>query len=177
MPKKNNHTHKTVFTWFGNLPTTTELQGYHYYQGRIQSTTCGYNIFSLYIKHGNNTTLKNPNYKRRAYRPKPPLHRLSLSKSPIKNHAILFGSGRVGSSNRIKQNQAPQSPTMFLFYINIFSIQIYQTSFFINYFMQNSFYNFNRNILESLRFKISEKIQKIGSLINSKIFYTFGFKI
>ena len=30
-PKKNNHTHKTVFTWFDNLPTSTELQGYHYY--------------------------------------------------------------------------------------------------------------------------------------------------
>ena len=102
MPKKNNHTHKTVFTWFGNLPTTTELQGYHYYQGRIQSTTCGYNIFSLYIKHGNNTTLKNPNYKRRAYRPKPPLHRLSLSKSPIKNHAILFRSDWVVEPDQTK---------------------------------------------------------------------------
>ena len=43
--KENNHTHKTVFTWFNNLPMSTKLQGYHYYQGRIQSTTCGYNIF------------------------------------------------------------------------------------------------------------------------------------
>ena len=34
MPKKNNHTHKTVFTWFGNLPTSIELQGFHYYQGK-----------------------------------------------------------------------------------------------------------------------------------------------
>ena len=47
-PKKNNHTHKTVFIWFGTLPTSTELQGYHYYHGRIQSTTFDYNIFSLY---------------------------------------------------------------------------------------------------------------------------------
>ena len=30
MPKKNNHTHKTIFTWFGNLSTSTELQGFHY---------------------------------------------------------------------------------------------------------------------------------------------------
>ena len=30
--------------WFGNLPTSTELQGFHYYQGRIQSITCSYNI-------------------------------------------------------------------------------------------------------------------------------------
>ena len=46
--EKNNHTHKIVFTWFGNFPTSTELQRFHYYQERIQSTPCGYNIFSLY---------------------------------------------------------------------------------------------------------------------------------
>ena len=45
--KKDNHTYKTIFMWFGNLPTSTELQGFHYYQGRIQRTTCSYNIFSL----------------------------------------------------------------------------------------------------------------------------------
>ena len=28
-PKKNNHTHKTVFTRFSNLLTSTELQGFH----------------------------------------------------------------------------------------------------------------------------------------------------
>ena len=33
-PKKNNHTHEIVFTWFKNLLTSTELQGFHYYQGR-----------------------------------------------------------------------------------------------------------------------------------------------
>ena len=47
--KKNNHAHKTVFTWFDNLPISTELQGYHYYQGRIQSTTVSYNLFSLLL--------------------------------------------------------------------------------------------------------------------------------
>ena len=30
-----------------------------------------------------------------AYRPKPLLHGLNFSKSPIKTHAALFGSGRV----------------------------------------------------------------------------------
>ena len=35
--RKNNHTHKTIFTWFGNLPTFTELQGFHYYQGKYNS--------------------------------------------------------------------------------------------------------------------------------------------
>ena len=31
-PKESNHMHKTIFTWFGNLPTSIELQGFHYYQ-------------------------------------------------------------------------------------------------------------------------------------------------
>ena len=31
------------------LPISTELQGYYYYQGRIQSTTTAATIFSLYI--------------------------------------------------------------------------------------------------------------------------------
>ena len=29
--RKNNHTYKTVFTWFGNLPTFMKLQGFYYY--------------------------------------------------------------------------------------------------------------------------------------------------
>ena len=29
--------HKTIFTWFGNLPTSTELQGFYYYQGKYNS--------------------------------------------------------------------------------------------------------------------------------------------
>ena len=30
--------HKTIFMWFGNLPTSMKLQGFHYYQGKkIQS--------------------------------------------------------------------------------------------------------------------------------------------
>ena len=35
--KENNHTHKTIFTWFGNLPTSTELQGFHYKIRRYNS--------------------------------------------------------------------------------------------------------------------------------------------
>ena len=34
--KKNNCTHKKIFMWFGNLPTSIELQGFHYYHGRIK---------------------------------------------------------------------------------------------------------------------------------------------
>ena len=53
--------------------------------------------------------------------PKPPLYGLSLSKSPIKNHATLLGSGRVVNwikhkLGSIKPNKSPtwrlvQSPT------------------------------------------------------------------
>ena len=35
--KENNHTHKTIFTWFGNLLTSTELQGFHYKIRRYNS--------------------------------------------------------------------------------------------------------------------------------------------
>ena len=38
-------THKTVFTWFNNLPTSMELQGFHYSQGKIQSAVVQF--FSL----------------------------------------------------------------------------------------------------------------------------------
>ena len=37
-----------------------------------------------------------------AYWPKPPLHGLNLNKSPIKNHAILFGLSRVVESDQTK---------------------------------------------------------------------------
>ena len=50
--KENNHMHKTIFTWFGNLPTSTELQEFHYYQGKVQK--CGYKIFHSNKKHDNN---------------------------------------------------------------------------------------------------------------------------
>ena len=36
MPKKKIITQKTVFTWFNNLPTSTELQGFHNSKGKIQ---------------------------------------------------------------------------------------------------------------------------------------------
>ena len=55
--KENNHTHKTIFTWFGNLPTSTELQRFHYYQEK-RNTRYGYNFFLLTLK--NTTTPKNP---------------------------------------------------------------------------------------------------------------------
>ena len=35
--KENNHTYKTIFTWFGNLLTSTELQGFHYYQEKYNN--------------------------------------------------------------------------------------------------------------------------------------------
>ena len=48
--KKNNHMHKTIFTWFGNLPTSTKLQGFYYYQGKIQSAA------TMFFSLSRNTT-------------------------------------------------------------------------------------------------------------------------
>ena len=42
---------------------------------------------------------KNPAW---TYQPKPPLQGLSLSKSPIKNHTILFESGRIAELDQTK---------------------------------------------------------------------------
>ena len=72
MLKKNNHTHKTIFMRFGNLPTFTELQGFHYYQEKIQSVAIQF--FSLKKK-------------------------LNCKKSPIKNHATLFWARSSTGSN------------------------------------------------------------------------------
>ena len=54
--KKNNHTYKIIFTWFGNLSMSMELQGFHYYQGK--NTKCGSIMFQS-LKHDNKT---NPNH-------------------------------------------------------------------------------------------------------------------
>ena len=104
---KNNYTHKIIFTWFGNLPMFTELQGFHYYRKKYKSAAT---VFPISQKHGNNTYNKTLITKLRflhktgpknfpgaawAYWPKSLLHGLSLSKSLIKNHATLFGSDRV----------------------------------------------------------------------------------
>ena len=125
--------HKPIFTWFGNLPTSTELQGFHYYQGRIHSTKLRLQYFLslikntatplnktlitqsrfLYIKMGQiffpggvalgpleGLSMSTPAW---ACQLKPPLHGLSLSKSPIKKpHNIIWV--RLWSLNRIKQN-------------------------------------------------------------------------
>ena len=34
--KENNYMHKTIFTWFGKLRMSTELQGFHCSQEKIQ---------------------------------------------------------------------------------------------------------------------------------------------
>jgi len=47
--------HKTVFMWFNNLLTSTELQRFYYYQGKkIQSAAT---VFLSLKKHDNNKTL------------------------------------------------------------------------------------------------------------------------
>ena len=44
---------------------------------------------------------------------KPPLHRLSLGKSPIKNHVTLFGSGRVVKPDQIKLDSTKPNKSNF----------------------------------------------------------------
>ena len=60
MPKKNKHMHKTIFTWFGNLLMSTELQGFYYYQGKIQRAAVPF--FSL-----SKTTSRNPNHQNNGF--------------------------------------------------------------------------------------------------------------
>ena len=117
MPKKEkkNHTYKTVFTWFSNLLTSTELQGFHYYQGKIKSAATIFFSLSQETRQQQNPNLKIGFSRSCAYdsqwatkrakifpRGKPPLHGLNLKKSPIKNHTILFRSGRIVKSDQTK---------------------------------------------------------------------------
>ena len=108
--------HKTVFTWFGNFPMSTELQGFHYYQGKIQSAVVQF--FSL-----SKTTSRNPNHQNNGFYIlrigftmgykmgqkkflKPPLHGLSLRKSSIKNHATSFQVGSSFGSNTTRLHKS-----------------------------------------------------------------------
>ena len=69
--KENNHTHKTIFTWFGNLSISTKLQEFHYYQGKYK----GWLQCFFTLSQDDNNTIK-------------------------KNHTTLFRSGQVKSSTR-----------------------------------------------------------------------------
>ena len=56
--EKQSHTHKIVFTWFGNLPTSTELQKFHYYKRKLQ---CAVTVFFF----SKTTKRQNPNHKKK----------------------------------------------------------------------------------------------------------------
>ena len=51
---QRKQSHKTIFTWISNLPTITELQGFHYYQGKYKVRL---QCFSLSKDDNNNKTL------------------------------------------------------------------------------------------------------------------------
>ena len=55
--KENNHTHKTIFTWFDNLPTSTKLQGFHYYQERMQSAVTIFSLTQTWQSHHHKTLI------------------------------------------------------------------------------------------------------------------------
>ena len=50
--KKNIHqrkqSHNTIFMWFGNLPTSTKLQGFHYSQEK-KNTKYGNTVFFFFF--------------------------------------------------------------------------------------------------------------------------------
>ena len=81
-----------------------------------------YKVWLQFFSHSRNTTTTNPNHKigfstscapAWANRPKPPLHGLSLRKSPIKNHATLFrvGSGCQPDQTQLSSTKPNKSPT------------------------------------------------------------------
>ena len=56
--KENNYTHKTIFTWFGNLSISTKLQEFHYYQGKYKGWL---QCFFTLSQDDNNTIKKSRN--------------------------------------------------------------------------------------------------------------------
>ena len=64
---------------------------------------CGNIVFqSLKNNNNNKTLITKTRFLNPAHKPKPPLYGLSLRKSPIENHAILFKSGQI--VNQITHN-------------------------------------------------------------------------
>ena len=60
--------HKIVFTWFGNLPMSMELQRFYYYQRKKQSAAVQY--FSL----SRTMTIQNPNHQKTVLYPAHRIH-------------------------------------------------------------------------------------------------------
>ena len=79
--------HKTIFTWFGNLPTSTELQGFHYYQGRIQNTKLRLQSFFSHIKNTATTQHKT-----------------------LKPESRFHKNGLNGSKKKISRGRCPRTP-------------------------------------------------------------------
>ena len=77
--KENNHTYKTIFTWFGNLPISTELQRFYYYQGnKIQSAAT---VFSI----SQERQQPNPNHRKRFLYPQQKKYKFFILKKEKKN--------------------------------------------------------------------------------------------
>ena len=100
--KENNHTHKIIFTWFDNLLTSTELQRFHYYQGKI--TKCGYNIF--FLSQETQQQQQNPNSKIAVFYI---LHTRFGSGRVIKPDQTKLGSTKPNKSPTLRLVQSPTS--------------------------------------------------------------------
>ena len=117
--------HKILFTWFDNLPTSTKLQGFHYYQEKYKVRQYSFSLTQKIItrnpNHQNNVfyilrtrfTMDYKTGQKIFLKALPPdlsrsTHRLSLRKSPIKNHTTLFQIGSSSESNTIRLHKAQQ---------------------------------------------------------------------
>ena len=93
--------------------TSTKLQGFHYYQGKIQK--CGYSFSLTQETRQQQTLITKLHFLHLGHR----IHNVlqngpKFFQSPIKNHATLFGSGRVVKPNQIKLGST--KPNSFFFF-------------------------------------------------------------
>ena len=52
--RQRKQSQKTIFTWFSNLPTSLELQGFHYFLGKKKKSKMQlYNFFLSKEQHQN----------------------------------------------------------------------------------------------------------------------------
>ena len=100
MPKKNNHTHKTVFTWFSNLPTSTELQRFHYYQGKNTSTAV-----QFFLSQKNTTLITKTTFSTSCTRQYSFFHLKNLPLKTTQHYSSWVGSSTGSNTTRLHKSQ------------------------------------------------------------------------
>ena len=96
--------------WFGNFPTSTELKGFHYYQGKYKVQL---QCFNLTKDNNEKTLITKTGFLHSTHRIHNGLQNKPKNfpiKSPVKNHATLFGSSQV--VNWIKHKLGSTKPNI-----------------------------------------------------------------